>query len=78
MACLAAKPIVDGIEREFSGQLLVVRLNVQDPAGRVLARTYGSQYTPTFIFFDEQGVEQWRTVGNLDSSRLRESLAADG
>jgi hypothetical protein len=74
MACLAAKPIVDGVEREFSGQLLVVRLNVQDPAGRVLARTYGSQYTPTYLFFDELGVEQWRSVGDLDPAQLQRSL----
>ena len=74
MACVAAKPIVDGIEQEHAGQLVVLRVNVQDPAGKALANEYGFRATPTFIFFDAQGNELWRQVGGLDVGRVRDSL----
>lgn len=52
----------------------VIRLNMQDPIGRELARQYGALVTPTFIYLDAQGVEQWRQVGSIDSQRVRNSL----
>ena len=68
------KPIVDGIEQEFEDQLLVIRLNIQEQVGRELAPIHMFEYTPTFIFFDAQGNELWRSVGNLDLDKLRQSL----
>lgn len=68
------KPIVDGLERELEGQLLVIRLNIQEPVGRALAPVYMFEYTPTFIFFDARGNELWRQVGGLDTQRVRDSL----
>lgn len=65
---------MDGLEQEFSGQLLFIRLNIQETVGRELGTVYMFQYTPTFIFFDGQGREVWRQVGGLDVERLRESL----
>jgi protein-disulfide isomerase len=65
---------VDGIEREESGKMQVIRLNMQDQAGRQLARQYGALVTPTFIYLDAQGVEQWRQVGSIDAKRVRASL----
>lgn len=67
------KPIVDGLEQELEGQLLIIRLNIQESVGRELAPVYGFEYTPTFIFFDAQGNELWREVGSLDVKRARES-----
>ena len=68
------KPIVDGIEQEYEGRLLVIRLNIQEQVGRELAPVFGFEYTPTFIFFDAQGNELWRSVGSLDLDKLRQSL----
>jgi thioredoxin-related protein len=76
MACVAAKPIVDGIEDEHTGELVVLRVNVQDPAGQALAEEYGFRATPTFIFFDAQGEELWRSVGSLDAAQVAESLSS--
>jgi thiol-disulfide isomerase/thioredoxin len=73
-ACVAAKPTVDKVETEYSNQLKVIRLNVQDPVGRELARSYDFQFTPTFIFFNGQGDELWRQIGSLNPDRVRESL----
>ncbi|MGC8857469.1 MAG: thioredoxin family protein [Anaerolineae bacterium] len=74
LACTAIKPSVDTLERELGARLRILRLNVQEPIGRELAPLYGFQYTPTFIFFDAQGNELWRTVGQLDPQRVRQSL----
>jgi thioredoxin-related protein len=68
------KPVVDRLESEFAGRLIVIRVNIQEKAGRQLAPVYGFQYTPTFIFFNASGVELWRQVGTLDAERVRESL----
>lgn len=74
IGCTAIKPVVDRLEQELDGQLLVIRLNIQEPVGRELGNAYKFQYTPTFIFFDAQGNELWRQVGGLDEQRVRDSI----
>lgn len=74
MGCMAMKPVVDGIEREHGGRLVVIRVNVQEEAGRILGDEYGFAYTPTFVYFDESGDLQWRTVGAVDPVAVRRSL----
>ena len=76
MACIAAKPIVDGLETEYAGKLAVVRLNVQDPAHRALVQQYRALGTPTFLLLDAQGQEVLRSFGRLDVQAVREQLAA--
>lgn len=71
---MAAKPIVDGIEADYAGRLRVLRLDVQDAAGKELADEYAVLGTPTFIFLDPQGNELWRSVGSIDAARVAESL----
>ena len=68
------KPIVDGLEEQTKESLLVIRLNIQESIGRELGAVYGFGYTPTFIFFDAQGNELWRSVGELDLQKVFESL----
>jgi thioredoxin-related protein len=68
------KPVVDRLENEVGEQLDIIRLNIQEPVGREMADNYDFQYTPTFIFFDENGNEVWREVGGLDVEHVRESL----
>lgn len=74
IACTAIKPVVDELETDLGNQLLVIRINIQEPVGRELGNAYMFQYTPTFIFFDAQGNELWRQVGGLDAERVRDSL----
>ncbi len=75
IACTEMKPAVDRLEQELNGQLLIIRLNIQESVGRELAPVYNFEYTPTFIFFDAQGNEVWRQVGDLDVKRVRESIS---
>ena len=68
------KPIVDGIEKQYRGHLVVIRVNIQSQVGQTMAPIYDFQYTPTFIFFDSTGKELWRSIGQLDVSKLNDSL----
>jgi len=71
---------VDELEQELNGgvsigkRIYFIRLNVQDTAGRELAPLYDFQFTPTFIFFDGEGHEVWRTIGVFDPQKVRDSL----
>lgn len=65
---------MDELEKELGDQILIIRLNIQEEVGRELAPIYDFKFTPTFIYFDENGNELWREVGGLDPERVRESL----
>ncbi len=74
------KPAVDGLEQEINNEVSIgkkihfIRLNIQETVGMELAPVYDFEYTPTFIFFDAQGNEIWRTVGTFDPQKVRGSL----
>jgi thioredoxin-related protein len=68
---------VDGIEREFEGELTVIHINVQDPIGKELGQLYDFKYTPTFILLDSEGEELWRTIGAINPSEVRKSLGKE-
>lgn len=60
---MRAKPIVDGLERDWmDGQIL--RLDIATSAARDFADLHDFQFTPTFILFDGDGSEVRRWVGN--------------
>jgi thioredoxin-related protein len=66
---------VDGLEQQLSGKLDIVRINIQEPVGRQLAPVYDFEYTPTYIYFDSKGNELWRTIGEIDPQKVRDSVA---
>lgn len=47
---------MDGIERDLAGAATVVRVDLLSESGREIARRYGVEFTPTFLFFDRGGV----------------------
>ncbi len=67
---------MDGLEQQLSGKLEIVRINIQEPVGRELAPVYDFEYTPTYIFFDANGTELWRTIGEIDPQKVRDSVAS--
>jgi thioredoxin-related protein len=71
---MAAKPVVDGIEREHEGTLTVIRIDIQDPAGKEVGARYGFEYTPTFLLFSAQGEQVLRTVGAIDPAEVTRLL----
>jgi thiol-disulfide isomerase/thioredoxin len=75
IACTSLKPAVDRAEQEYRGRLVIIRLNIQDPIAMELKPIYNFEYTPTFIFFDEQGQERWRTMLSFDEARLSAEMS---
>lgn len=65
---------MDGIEKDAAGKLRVLRIDVQSQVGQSLAAKLKFLYTPTFIFFNNQGVEIWRSVGRIDAQKVKDSL----
>lgn len=57
MACLANKPSVDALERDFEGRAEVVRVDFRSPAGRTIGARHDVRFVPTFIVFDPSGRE---------------------
>ncbi len=74
MACTAIKPVVDELEAELGDKVQFIRLNIQDQTGMELAPVYNFNFTPTFIFFDADGTEVWRTIGSFDPQKVRDSI----
>jgi thioredoxin-related protein len=68
---MSQKPIVDGIERDFAGRLVVLRVNIQEPLGRELQAAYQVEFTPTFILFDAEGEQIGKFVGAIDPNVVR-------
>lgn len=71
---------MDELEKELNHEISIgkrihiVRLNIQEEVGMELAPVYDFEFTPTFIFFDTQGNELWRMVGEFDPQKVRDSL----
>jgi len=70
MPCLAAKPIVDGIEKDLRGRARVVRLNALGSPGRELAARYGVMGVPTTLVLDGAGTVVHRQVGIPSRKRI--------
>jgi len=70
-----AEPVVNGLQAELAGKLTVLRVDFNSPAGREMTAQTGSRATPTFIFYDASGVEQWRQIGSLDADKVRASAS---
>lgn len=62
------------LETELSKDMLFLRVDIQSPEGKVLSGLYASRTTPTFILFDPQGEEIWRSIGLLDPEQVRTSI----
>ncbi len=65
---------MDGIESEHEDELIVIRLNIQEPVGKAVAERFDFRYTPTFVFIDAAGNELWRQVGAIDPQAVNRSL----
>ena len=65
---------MDGIERQYAGELTVVRVDVQDPAARPWLERFAFRVTPTFVLLDGRGQEVWRSVGSIDAAQVTTAL----
>jgi hypothetical protein len=69
-------PIVDGLEREFQGQLAVIRLDADIPANERLQLSYGMRGHPAFLVLNERGDVSAQFFGRQTAETLREAMTA--
>ena len=68
---------MDGLAADWDGRVQVVRVNVHDRENRPLLIRLGFRVTPTYILFDGDGREAWRTTGIInpaEANRIVDSL----
>jgi thioredoxin 1 len=69
--CRAMEPVLDGVEKAYSGKAAVLKVNVDE--NRDIAMELGIQSIPTLIVFKE-GREVYRFVGIQAESTLTAAL----
>lgn len=57
------KPIVDGLEQKYDGQITIKRINADLGDGPKIMQSYRIQGHPTTLIFDRQGQEVQRFFG---------------
>lgn len=73
---MAAKPVVDGMEKELGRHVRFVRLDVATSAGKKVGSSVGLDLVPTFIGYDAKGNERWRYQQLVGKSELWRRVAA--
>ncbi|MFQ5419610.1 MAG: TlpA family protein disulfide reductase [Anaerolineae bacterium] len=66
---------MDGLEADWGDEVRVVRLNVHEDGVTPLLQQLNFRFTPTFILFDGNGREAWRTVGGVDPAIVKKEVA---
>ena len=73
---MRAEPIVNGLEEEWGDSVQVVQVKIQDKANQELIERLDAIYTPTFVLFDADGQEVWRSVGQIDAGEVKDRVQA--
>lgn len=68
------RPIVDGLEAEYSHSVVFERINVDTPEGFEIFRAYSLMGHPSFIILDETGNLQWKSVGEQPKETIEAAL----
>jgi len=69
-----AKPIVDGLERDLTGQAKVVRLDLLSPVGQQAAHHFGVRGLPTLLVVDGAGQVVLTQAGLLRAGEVRNQI----
>lgn len=71
------KPVVDGLEKKYSGKVEVRRLNVEkDQAAVELANSMKIQYVPTFLYVNADGSIAGQVVGEQTEAQMSTAIDA--
>lgn len=52
----------------------VLRLDALNSTGREVATSFGLRATPSYILFDGEGTELWRSVGRINRQAVLQAL----
>jgi thiol-disulfide isomerase/thioredoxin len=73
---MRAEPIVKRLQKEWVGSVQVLQVNINDREGKAFLDGLGVRFTPTFVLFDDEGQEVWRSVGQINAGEVKEQVAA--
>ena len=76
--CDMMRPILDEIEKEYEGQVLVRFYDVRSLFGRPYAEKYNVRMIPTQVFIDKDGNEYYRHVGFFPKDEVAKILELRG
>ena len=76
--CDMMRPILDEIEKEYEGQVLVRFYDVRSLFGRPYAEKYAVRMIPTQVFLDKDGNEYFRHVGFFPKEEILKILQLRG
>ena len=60
---MSARPIVDGLQKQYANRVRIVRVDLLTLTGRELADRYGFRLTPFYAGFDASGKMAWTQTG---------------
>ena len=69
-------PIVDGLEKEFAGQVTVSLLDADEEENGQLQKKYGLRGHPTFAVLDQNGRVVQTFIGPQGEEVLHEAITA--
>ena len=61
---------MNGLEETWGDQVAVLQININNRENRALAEDLDALFTPTFILFNQEGQESWRSVGSIDADEV--------
>ena len=69
-------PIVNGLENDFTGRVVVLQLDANEEDNASLQQQYGLRGHPTFVVLDENGRAVQTFIGPQTERVLSEALTA--
>ena len=72
---MALEPVVNRLGISMPDKLNLIKINIKDNVVSSLANQLHLEVTPTFIYFDSNANEQWRSIGHLDPRRVQNSMS---
>jgi hypothetical protein len=67
-------PIVDGLKRQYRGQLNVVYVSMDRPDGKEQAKEHGIVGTPTLLLLDSEGNRVSVLRGSIAPAQIEQAI----
>jgi|GEM_PF-1866937 thioredoxin 1 len=68
--CISMMPVVDAVQAEFKGSVLIVRVSLDTKEGAKKASALSIATIPMFVFSDFQGVDYYRHDGKMTKEEI--------
>lgn len=72
--CSEMAPVIDGIEKDFSGKVAVERYDAASDDGKKLMTQYELKETPSYVMVAPDGSKLWALTGAIHKDMLRQQV----